>query len=52
MTEYYIEHPKEIKKILVIYTINKSQFDRGERSYQSVIDEVESNDGVATSDIG
>ena len=36
------EHPKQVKKILVLYTINKSQFDRGERSYQSVINEVES----------
>lgn len=35
-------HPKPIKKILVLYTLNKSQFDRGERSYQSLINEVES----------
>jgi len=36
------EHPKRVKKMLVLYTINKSQFDRGERSYQSVVNEVES----------
>lgn len=35
-------HPKQVKKMLVLYTINKSQFDRGERSYRSVINEVES----------
>ena len=35
-------HPKPIKKILVLYTLNKSQFDRRERSYQSVTNEVES----------
>ena len=36
------EHPKQVKKILVLYTLNKSQFDRGERSYQSIVNEVES----------
>ena len=36
------EHPKRVKKMLVLYTLNKSQFDRGEKSYQSVINEVES----------
>ena len=36
------DHPERVKKILVLYTINKSQFDRGSRSYQSVVDEVES----------
>jgi hypothetical protein len=36
------EHPKQVKKILVLYTLNKSQFDKGEISYQSVINEVES----------
>jgi hypothetical protein len=35
-------HPQKVRKILVLYTINKSQFDRGRRSYQSVVDEVES----------
>jgi hypothetical protein len=36
------EHPKGVKRILVLYAVNKSQFDRGERSYQSVLNEVES----------
>lgn len=36
------EHPKKVKKILILYTLNKSQFDRGERSYQSVVSEIES----------
>ena len=35
-------HPKLVQKILVLYTINKSQFDRGNRSYQSVVNEIES----------
>ncbi|HUW46697.1 MAG TPA: radical SAM protein [Dehalococcoidia bacterium] len=35
-------HSKRVKKMLVLYTLNKSQFDRGERSYQSVVNEVES----------
>ncbi len=30
-------HPKRVKKILALYTINKSQFDRGEKSSHSVI---------------
>jgi hypothetical protein len=36
------KHPRQVKRILVLYTINKSQFDRGNKSYQSVIDEIES----------
>jgi hypothetical protein len=34
-------HLKRVKKMLVLYTLDKSQFDRGERSYQSVVTEVE-----------
>lgn len=30
-------HPERVKKILVLYTINKAQFDRGEKSSHSVI---------------
>jgi len=36
------KHPRQVKKILVLYTINKSQFDRGNKSSQSVINEIES----------
>jgi len=36
------KHPKQLKKILALYKLNKSQFDKGEKSYQSVINEVES----------
>jgi len=36
------EHPKRVKKMLVLYTLNKSQFDRGEKSSRSVISEIES----------
>ncbi|MFA5375227.1 MAG: hypothetical protein WC455_05660 [Dehalococcoidia bacterium] len=36
------DHPIRVKKILVLYSIQKSQFDKGEKSYQSVIKEVES----------
>ncbi len=36
------EYPRQIKKILLLYTLNKAQFDRGERSYQSTVDEIES----------
>lgn len=35
-------HPRQVKMILVLYTINKSQFDKGKRSYQSVVNEIES----------
>ena len=35
-------HPRRVKKILVLYTINKSQFDRGEKSNCSVISGIES----------
>jgi len=35
-------HPKQVNKILFLYTINKSQFDRGEKSSHSVISEIES----------
>ena len=35
-------HPKRVKKILVLYTINKSQFDRGEKLSHSVISKIES----------
>ena len=35
-------HPNQVKKILVLYTINKSQFDRGEKSSHSVMSEIES----------
>jgi len=35
-------HPRQVKKILVLYKINKSQFDKGKRSYQSVVNEIES----------
>lgn len=34
-------HPKQVKKILVLYTINKSQFDRDEKSSHSVITRIE-----------
>ncbi len=33
--------PNSIKRIFKLYTINKSQFDRGERTAESVIDEIE-----------
>jgi len=36
------EYPRQLRKILVLYTLNKSQFDRGERSYQSTVNEIES----------
>lgn len=36
------KHPRQVKKILFLYTINKSQFDKGNRSYQSVVNEIES----------
>jgi hypothetical protein len=36
------EHPKKVKKILVLYNLNKSQFDKGEKSYQSVVNAVDS----------
>ena len=35
-------HPRQVKKILVLCKINKSQFDKGKRSYQSVVNEIES----------
>ena len=35
-------HPKLVQKLLVLYTINKSQFDRGEKSSHSVISKIES----------
>jgi hypothetical protein len=35
-------HPKKVKGLLVLYTINKSQFDRGEKSTHSVISNIES----------
>lgn len=35
-------HPKQVRKILILYKINKSQFDRGEKSSHSVISELES----------
>jgi len=35
-------HPRQVKRMLVLYTINKSQFDRGNKSYQSVVKEIES----------
>lgn len=35
-------HPKTVKEILVLYTINKSQFDRGEKSSHSVISDIQS----------
>lgn len=35
-------HPTRVRKILVLYTINKSQFDRGDKSSHSVISEIES----------
>jgi len=36
------KHPRQVKKILVLYTINKSQFDRGDKSSQTIINEIES----------
>ena len=36
------KHPRHVKKILVLYTVKKSQFDRGNMSCQSVINEIES----------
>lgn len=35
------KHPRKVKEILVLYTINKSQLDKGEKSFQSINDEVE-----------
>lgn len=35
-------HPTRVRKILALYTINKSQFDRGEKSSHSVISKIES----------
>ena len=36
------EYLRQLKKILLLYTLNKAQFDRGDRSYQSTVDEIES----------
>lgn len=38
----YENHPIKVKNILVLYSINKSQFDRGEKSTDSVISEIKS----------
>jgi hypothetical protein len=37
----YGNYPINLEKILVLYTINKTQFDRGEKTSESVIKEIE-----------
>lgn len=42
----FCDYPINIKRVLILYTINKTQFDRGEKTPESVIRDIESIEEV------